>query len=127
MEKQLISQEEFNALSTEEQKTVLSVARDQFGASYIIEQWGVSRNKFYSILKDLGIETKKRSKTKPGRKEETEDKGGLNFMVPETDHFLISYGGVLSGENIKEVLLSMLSILQDTNSQYLVKLEIKQK
>jgi hypothetical protein len=62
----MISFEEFNSLPEEEQKSVLQGLKGQVSVKEIIELWGVSRARLYSMQNKLGItnETRKPSKSK---------------------------------------------------------------
>lgn len=61
----MISFEEFNTLSGEEQKSMLQSLKGEVSIKEIIETWGISRSKLYSIQNNLGITNETRKPRKP--------------------------------------------------------------
>lgn len=97
----MISLEEFNNLPEEEKKNVLQTLKTESGIKEIIETWGISRSKLYSMQNKLGIPnearnprksrdkkikvTKSRNPRNP-RSEKTDSVESNNqFIAPEMD------------------------------------------
>jgi len=61
----MISFEEFNSLPEEEQKGVLQDLKGRVSIKEIIEAWGISQSKLYSMQNKLGITNETRNSRKP--------------------------------------------------------------
>lgn len=92
----MISFEEFNGLSEEEQKSVLQKLKGEVGVKEVIEAWGISRSKLYNMQNRLGITNERKSrkpkdkKVKPTRslrkpRAESIDAVNSNFEVASNE------------------------------------------
>lgn len=64
----MISFEEFNSLSEEEQKSMLQNLKSEVSIKEIVEAWGISRSKLYYMQNKLGIPNEPRKPRKPKEK-----------------------------------------------------------
>ncbi|MEQ8176024.1 MAG: hypothetical protein ABRQ26_13270 [Syntrophomonadaceae bacterium] len=93
----MISFEEFTSLTAEEQKSMLQNLKNEVSIKEIIEAWGISRSKLYSMQNKLGITNEPRKPRKPKDKKtkatrsprkprsETNPSTNTNFEFTSTD------------------------------------------
>lgn len=111
MKEKIISWEEFEQLDQNEQRELLTALKDSVGTSTIIEQWGISRSKFYNLLNKLNI-PKGKIRNKPSE-----------LVTLGSDKLYIVINAEFLGSQIPDKL-SMLNSIVREDTTYKVKIEI---
>ncbi len=124
---EILSFDEFQQLSREKQAEVLQKWREEKSAEEIIKIWGISKGKFYNIVRELNLpvgSTRRKTTYKKAHQ--------LEIYQPDTsetepsDKFILILRGEYEGKNLIDKLMKLSAALDESGIQYRINLEIRE-
>lgn len=115
----ILSLDEFEAMSKNEQKELLENLKEEMGTTALIKHWGISRTKMYNMIHQLGIPVhNKRGKSSIG--------SPPSFFAGTTNKFIIAINEDTQGKIISDKLVKLAKLLEDDESTYSIRLDLRE-
>lgn len=116
---ELIKLEEFELLAKEEQKELLQELKEEVGTTALIKHWGISRTKMYNMIHQLDVPVQSRKGKNPTC--------SMISLCANPTKCTIIIAEETQGKIIAGRLLKLAKLLEEDESLYKIKLDLREE